>query len=119
MNVCPAMQRCMQSCYVRLIIASTARVPWQDQHLQSAAPCVSAPQDDAFYRARHAQADHILPSELFRRYTSVTRESTCTTRWLGHADEEGMLSPWFERDKEEQGMFEAKDLVVRKPKVFG
>ena len=50
MNVCPAMQRCMQSCYVCLIVASATGVPWQNQHLQSAAPCVSATQDDAFKR---------------------------------------------------------------------
>lgn len=30
-----------------------------------------------------------------------------------------MLSPWFGRDKEEQGMLEAEDLVVRKPSVLG
>lgn len=52
MNVCTAMQRCMQSCYVRLVVASATGVPWQNQHLQSAAPCVSAPQNDAFTRQK-------------------------------------------------------------------
>ena len=46
MNICLTMQRCMQGCYVCLIVACAARIPRQYQHLQTATSCVRAPRHD-------------------------------------------------------------------------
>lgn len=78
MNFCLAMQRCMQGCYVCLIVPCAARIPRQYQHLQTAASCVSAPRGDSRDKVE-SQCPCVTEEAVFENYSGCIQVQT--HRW--------------------------------------